>query len=460
MELQSRDADTREAVRDGRRDHGTRSGPWRTHRQTPVGARLAILSLAAVAFVLPLAPQPAIGNPGSVSLVRTDLAQGFSSSPPGVCAAVNASSPGYNAASELNATLPTGAGDTLLVASLVRTTGTPSYDQYEARISDSGSDTFVNLTAVTALVAGAPFHWFLNGTAQRIGTAGPVTVHMETTSPWNEYLWVLDICGTETALPGAIGAWTSDQYTTSGDWFNSSVTSSSLGIQVQIAGTLLANYGSAWTSSTPGGNLFADHLNGSYIVEDGEWERVGPGTTVDRTSSTSILGGEAGEQVSVVYPSSTAGAPENGTAIQAASLPCSSIIVSWTNGKVPSWLVLVNVTVFLRIGLSNDTAPVQVISTNGAVSSLQLNDLDCGTRYVFQVLDWYGGGLAGPLSGPFAFATAPSTVPLPPVCTNACESPATWLPWVAIPAVALIAVVLLVALSMRSRKERRGRRIG
>ncbi len=156
--------------------------------------------------------------------------------------------------------------------------------------------------------------------------------------------------------------------------------------------------------------------------------------------------------------------PGNGTASPASggsggSLSCGSVVLSWTNGPAPAGTTLVNVTVYLYKGTTNDSAPVQVISTNGPASSLQVNDLECGARYVFQLLDWYSSGLAGPLSGEFGFATAAALGSVPPTCLS-CGSAPSWWPWAVLALVVLVAVVAPLSLYSNPRRGERARRIG
>lgn len=156
---------------------------------------------------------------------------------------------------------------------------------------------------------------------------------------------------------------------------------------------------------------------------------------------------------------SSSSPPANGTATTSASLGCGSETLSWTNGPAPAGTTLVNVTVYLYQGTTNDSAPVQVISTNGPASSLQVNDLECWARYVFQLLDWYSSGLAGPLSGEFSFTTADALGSVPPTCLS-CGSATSWWPWVVLAFVVLVAVVALLSLYSNPRRGERARRIG
>lgn len=152
--------------------------------------------------------------------------------------------------------------------------------------------------------------------------------------------------------------------------------------------------------------------------------------------------------------------PGNGSGVPSRDgISCGSEVIAWTNGPAPAGTSLVNVTVFLYRGTSNGSAPVQVVSANGPATSLQVNGLECGADYVFQVLDWYSGGLTGPLSGEFGFITAAAIPPSPPTCLS-CGSPSSVWPWAVLALVILVAVVTVLLLVSGSRRGDRARRIG
>ena len=160
----------------------------------------------------------------------------------------------------------------------------------------------------------------------------------------------------------------------------------------------------------------------------------------------------------------TTSPPGNGTASHPSSGPggglsCDSVILTWSNGPAPSGTTLVNVTLFLYRGTSNDSTPVQIVSTNGPVSSLQVNGLTCGSGYIWQVRDWYSSGLPGPLSGAFGFSTE-GTVTSPPATCLSCGTTLPWWPWLVLALVIVAAVGLVYAWTRGSPRRGDSRRIG
>ena len=149
--------------------------------------------------------------------------------------------------------------------------------------------------------------------------------------------------------------------------------------------------------------------------------------------------------------------PANGSGGGPIPFECGSVVLSWTNGPTPAGTTLVNVTVYIYEGTTNASSPVQIISTNGAASSLQVNGLRCATRYVFQVRDWYSGGVSGPLSGIFAFSTDGKLASHPTTCLS-CTPVANWFPWLLL-LVVVVAVGTAAVLLSRG-KGGGGRRVG
>ncbi|MHB8430188.1 MAG: hypothetical protein ACYDDZ_06610 [Acidimicrobiales bacterium] len=231
--------------------------------------------------------------------------------------------------------------------------------------------------------------------------------------------------------------------------------------------------GGSWTSEL----VAADPTYGSPCQRVGSMMGAINGTTallfggdpIATTGSTACLASTGGyfndswqfNGVPALTTPSTGGttsATGNGSASARPSLGCGSIMLSWTNGPPPSGTTLVNVTVYLYSGYSNGTVPIQVISTNGPISSLQLNGLACNSHYTWQIRDWYSSGSAGPLSGTFGFVTGGALATVPSSCLT-CGGASSWWPWLLL---LLVVVAATVGAYVWSRDSRRGggRRIG